>query len=174
MFIFGAIGGLGRNTHTHTFWQCCYFFSTDNANKKLNKSLRHYMQYCYLLLQKHHFVVIAAFGKFQQQKPVSPVDLPAPACYLQFLQGFFCVARSRSNMLSAPWWDEALPDMCLKSQGLLRLSDMCQKSPASRGLPTPPQTAAGTALPALSRIADITLRWQISTKGSHLLLRCQM
>lgn len=126
-------------------------------------TLRQYMQHHYLLQEEPRFDVIAA----------SPGDLPAPACYLQFLQAFV-VARSWSNMLSEPWRDKALPDMCLKSQGSLRLSDMCQKSPAPRRLPTPPQTATGTALPVLPPIADISPRWQISTTGSHLLLRCQM
>lgn len=50
-----------------------------------------------------------------------------------FWESAGCVAKSRCTMWSKPCWDEALPDMCLKSRGSLVLSDMCQKSPGLEG-----------------------------------------
>jgi len=51
-----------------------------------------------------------------------------------------------------PWWDEAFPEMCLKSRRLPGLSDMCQKSPGWEGccqLRLKPRR-----LPALSLVLD--------------------
>lgn len=132
------------------------------------------------MFQGYNFVVIAALCKFQkathamaetgQSWWVASSILCTSS--LQFFGGC-CVARSRCTMWSAPWWDEASPDMCLKSQGLGRLSDMCQKSPGLEGcqLRLKPQRLLGCQL---CLELQALLGWQICTKGSHLLLGCQM
>lgn len=89
-----------------------------------------------------------------RQKLANPVGLPAPSsapvCSLQFLES---VALPHQD---APCGACVLPDMCLKSQGVLGLLDMCQKSPGLEGCQLPPQTSTVAGLPALSNIAGIT------------------
>lgn len=74
---------------------------------------------------------------------------------------------------ASPGGIAALPDMCLKSRGLLGLSVMCQKSSGLEGLPTLPQTSTVTGLPALPQTAGITSSTD-KHKGSRVTLGCKM